>query len=122
VSETLGQAVDRKGVSEAFMAAAEMFCRLSGDVLKGKVHEHRFGPWHVLLNGTTEPVPFNPPDSMGAGDVPPIHCAVLYNGWLAGDFSPAGGWITAGEGANESTFIAACKAEDTRGGFSRREK
>jgi len=41
----------------------------------------------------------------------PIHCAVLYNGWLAGVFSPAGGWIAAGEGANENTFIAACKAQ-----------
>ena len=108
---TLGEAVDQHGVSGAFLAAAGMFARLSGAVLKGKAHEHKFGPWHVLLNGTTEPVKFDPPDTMGAGDVLPISCAVLYNGWLAGTFDPAGGWFAAGEGANEDAFIAACNAE-----------
>jgi len=39
--------------------------------------------------------------------VPPYAVAIMYGCAPAGVVTPAGGWIAAGEGANEATFLAA---------------
>lgn len=106
---TLGEAVEQDGASEAFIAAAEMLCRRSGDVLKGKVRTETVDPWIVVCNGTMEAVKVEPEGTMGA-DLPPVHLAVFYNGWLADILNPAGGWFAAGEGANEDNFIEAMRS------------
>jgi hypothetical protein len=60
--------------------------------------------WWFALNGHEKPTP------CAAGvDVEPFSVYVTYNGWPAGMFNPRGGWIAAGEGANEDAFIAAVR-------------
>lgn len=61
-----------------------------------------FKQWWVAFNGHPE----KKATSKGQ-QVDPYHCYVEYNGWPAGVFTPYGGVIAAGEGANENTFIAA---------------
>jgi len=61
--------------------------------------------WHIAVNGHTEEHP-----TAEGFPVPPFCCAVKFNGWPAGLFDPTGGVIAAGEGANETTFIAALRA------------
>ena len=39
--------------------------------------------------------------------IPAYHASATYNGWPAGVFSPVGGTIAGGQGANEDTLIAA---------------
>jgi hypothetical protein len=58
--------------------------------------------WAVWMNGHKVPMP-----SVLEQWLDPFHCYVEYNGWPAGIFSPFGGVIAAGEGANENAFIAA---------------
>ena len=106
---TLGEAAEQDGVSDAFLAAAEMLCRRSGEVLKDKVRTETVGRWIVVCNGTTEKVDVAPEGTMGA-EVPPLNIAVFYNGWWAGLLNPAGGWIAAGEAANEGSFIEAMRS------------
>lgn len=60
--------------------------------------------WHVCVNGHSEPKP-----NIGGTMIPGFTCAVTYNGWPAGLFSPFGGCIAAGDAANETTFIAALR-------------
>mgnify|MGYP006972356042 CR=1 FL=1 len=60
--------------------------------------------WSVCVNGHKEPKP----DNSGTL-IPGYTCAVTYNGWPAGLFSPFGGCIAAGEAANETTFIEAIR-------------
>lgn len=109
--ETLGEAVDRDGVSEAFMALAGMLERRGHVPFKDKVITEKVGAWTVVLNGTSSVLHnAGPPDSMGCPDLPPVHAAIFYNGWLAGEVSPASGWFVAGEGAYESAFIEAMAA------------
>ena len=58
--------------------------------------------WWIAFNGHPEAK-----KTSKGQDVDPFHCYVEYNGWPAGVFTPYGGIIAAGEGANEDTFIAA---------------
>jgi hypothetical protein len=58
--------------------------------------------WWVAFNGHPEAK-----KTSNGQEVDPFHCYVEYNGWPAGVFTPYGGVIAAGEGANENTFIAA---------------
>src|SRR4051812_42178304 len=44
-------------------------------------------------------------------DVQPFSAYIEYNGFPAGEVSPSGGVIAAGDVANEDTFIAALKAQ-----------
>ena len=57
--------------------------------------------WLIAVNGHKQPMRWRDIT------VDPFHCYVEYNGWPAGIFTPYGGTIAAGEGANEDTFIAA---------------
>jgi hypothetical protein len=61
--------------------------------------------WWIAVNAHAAETPC----SMGT-KVPPFTAYVQFNGWPAGQIDPAGGWIAAGEAANEDTFIAALKA------------
>lgn len=65
--------------------------------------EHRVDErWEIAFNG------HNDPKMCSHGVVvDPYNCYVQYNGWPAGVFTPYGGCIAAGEGANETTFLAA---------------
>jgi hypothetical protein len=90
-------------ISEAFDVVAELALALGVrniGSLPGlwtcDIDEH----WRVSLNGHKEEI----------DKVPPYHCAVEWNGFPAGLFSPAGGIIAAGAVANEQAFIEACKA------------
>lgn len=61
--------------------------------------------WRIALNGHLEPTKC----SMGMA-VAPFHCYVEWGGFPAGEFHPVhGGFIAAGEAANEETLIAALK-------------
>ena len=60
--------------------------------------------WHVCVNGHGDPKA-----STGGTMIPGFTCAVTYNGFPAGLFSPFGGWIADGEAANETTFIDALR-------------
>ena len=110
--ETLGEAVDKHGVAAAFDAVCSAFIRRGLAPVKGKVVQETFGSWLVVMNGTREPVSGEPSGTMGYRDLPPVHAALFYNGWFAGEINPAGGWIAAGEAANEQTFISAM-SQDT---------
>lgn len=101
---------NERPISEAFLAMASMFERRGRVPLKGKLVTETCGPWQVCMNGTPETIRVDPPDSMGCDEVPPVHAAIFFNGWLAGVLSPFGGWIAAGEAANEATFTAAMEA------------
>lgn len=107
MSETLGEAVDRDGVSEAFLAMAQMLTRRGRAPVKDKVVTEKVGRWTVVMNGKLERVSVEPEGTLGCDNIPACHAAIFYNGWLAGLLSPAGGWIAAGEAADESTFIEA---------------
>lgn len=61
--------------------------------------------WWIALNGHDKPTK-NTRDL----SVESFHCYIEFNGWPAGHISPFGGWIAAGEAANEDTFIDALKA------------
>ncbi len=50
--------------------------------------------WGMELNPTNEQL----------DDVPPFTVTITWNGWPAGSLEASGGWICAGELANESTF------------------
>ncbi|MBI3937113.1 MAG: hypothetical protein HY323_09060 [Betaproteobacteria bacterium] len=66
-----------------------------------QVDEH----WTITLNGQREAIRV---PIMGAPfELPPYHCVVEYNGWLAGLIQPYGGELAAGEAANEATLCAA---------------
>jgi len=107
---TIGEQVDKHGMSEAFLAVADAFLRRDVAPIKDKIVTETFGKWIVCVNGTRETVKAEPEGTMGCNEVPPVHAALFYNGWLAGLISPAGGWIAAGEGANEATFIEAIRS------------
>lgn len=66
--------------------------------------------WEVAVNPHLEDIEWaQTPDRMGC-TVPPMHCAVMWNGWLAGLMSPYEGVIAAnpnGDGANEENFVKA---------------
>lgn len=65
--------------------------------------EHQVdGQWWLAVNGHKEAKTTSKGQS-----VEPFHCYVEYNGWPAGVFTPYGGIIAAGEGANERTFLLA---------------
>lgn len=49
-----------------------------------------------------------PEGTMGA-DIPPFTCAVWFNGWLAGLFTPYDGTFAAGSAANLDTFREALR-------------
>lgn len=65
--------------------------------------------WIIAVNGTKQTVESRPEGTMGA-DIPPVHAAVWYNGWLASLMTPSGGCFAAGSAANEDTFIEALTA------------
>lgn len=70
--------------------------------------------WWVAINGHKSVTKASSPSGASAGDgvdVEPFHAYVEFNGWPAGQFSPYGGWVAAGDAANESTFISAIDAE-----------
>ena len=60
--------------------------------------------WEIAMNGHDSPTKC----SYGC-DVPPFAVYVQFNGWPAGVIHPTGGWIAAGEVANEDAFIAAVR-------------
>lgn len=67
--------------------------------------------WSFVINGTEEMQKgAKPEEDMMEIDLPPVHCAVWWNGWIAGLFSPGGGAIAAGAMANAETFTEAVKA------------
>ena len=62
--------------------------------------------WWIAIN------PHKVPTKCSTGhEVPPVSVYIQYNGWPAGELNPRGGWIAAGEGANEDTFIEALRAK-----------
>lgn len=92
-------------VCEAFARLCDMAIALGAAPMTkhAGVWEHQVDKqWWVAFNGHTE----KKTTSKGQ-EVDPYHCYVEYNGWPAGIFMPYGGFIAAGEGANETTFIAA---------------
>ena len=60
--------------------------------------------WEIAMNGHNSPIQC----SHGC-EVPPFAVYVQFNGWPAGVIGPSGGWIAAGEVANEDAFIAAVR-------------
>lgn len=56
--------------------------------------------WDISINGHTEEME----------GIPPFHCLIKYNGWVAGLISPYGGEIVYSDVANEDTFIEAVNA------------
>jgi len=80
----------------------------SMDKMDGPWIERVDSRWTFALNGKDKAVRVEPEGSMG-WDVQPYHVAVWFNGWAAGEFSPFSGWMAAGDGANEETFIAALR-------------
>ena len=69
--------------------------------------EHRVDDrWYVAANGHSTPVRVEPLNAM-AWDLPPYTFGVWFNGWFAGEFTPMGGYMAAGETANEDALIAA---------------
>lgn len=71
--------------------------------------------WWFAVNGLDRDMPARSETGASANGEPfmvkPFHCYVEFNGWPAGEITPYGGIIAAGEAANEDTFIAALKAE-----------
>lgn len=59
--------------------------------------------WHITFNGHRTAQDYE------GMTLEPFHSSVTYNGWPAGIFSPFGGMIAAGSGANEHTLITALK-------------
>lgn len=95
-------------VCEAFSAICDLCIALGGAPLNKhaacwecKVDDR----WSIAINGHKE----TKHSDLGV-DVEPFCCYVQYNGWPAGIFDPSGGVIAAGEGANETTFLAAIYA------------
>jgi len=95
-------------ICEAFMAAADLAIASGAAPLNRHIGcwETSFGRgWSIALNGhntTTR-------DSRGM-DVPPFSLAVYWGDFPAGVLNPRGGWLAAGEGANEDAFIEAVRA------------
>lgn len=70
--------------------------------------------WWAAVNGHQTTMKASSRDGASAGtpfEVEPYHAYVEYNGWPAGDLTPLGGVIAAGDGANEDSFIAAIRKE-----------
>ena len=66
--------------------------------------------WFIAVNPHTEELTTYGANNKGMKwPVPPFAIHVQYNGWAAGDLTPTGGWIAAGDGANETTFLAALR-------------
>jgi hypothetical protein len=63
--------------------------------------------WEIALNGHRETLEWAQTSERMGCDIPPFHCVVMFNGWLAGLFDAYGGTFAAGELANEQTFIEA---------------
>ena len=87
-------------ISEAFVKAIELAAACGArkiNQLPGCWSHQIDGHWKIDVNGKDVTVE----------NIPPYHIAIEYNGWPAGILSPIGGIIAAGEGANETTFIAA---------------
>lgn len=89
-------------IAEAFVAIIRLAEKLGVKSIKDlpglwelAIDEH----WKIRVNGHKEEI----------DAIPPFHCAVEFNGWPAGLFSPQGGVIAAGDCANERTFIEACE-------------
>ena len=61
--------------------------------------------WWVAMNGHPEPKQCSTGET-----VKPYNCYIKFNGFPAGIMSPFFGSIAAGELANETTFIQACRA------------
>lgn len=59
--------------------------------------------WTIVANGHSTPMRYK---NM---DIPPYNHVVLYNGLLAGMFTPFDGTIAAGQEANEDSLIQALK-------------
>jgi hypothetical protein len=95
-------------MSEAFCEMIELTRRLGVVNIKNLpgCWEHQVdAQWHIAVNGQPQTV-----KASNGAEVPPYTMYVTYNGWPAGLISPNSGWIAAGAGANEDTFIAALKA------------
>lgn len=92
-------------VCEAFATLCSMGLALGAAPMNKHAacwEHHVDAQWWVAFNGHSEAK-----YTSKGQKVDPFHCYVEYNGWPAGIFSPYGGCIAAGEGANETTFIAA---------------
>ena len=61
--------------------------------------------WTVYVNAGQAAVKLD-----SGADLEPFNFYVEFNGWPAAMFSPFAGSFVAGEGANEETFLAACRA------------
>ena len=75
------------------------------------LYEKRVGAtWKIAVNGHKNDIEWPQTNERMGCRIPPFHCAVMYNGWLAGLFGPYGGIIAthpSEEGANEKNFAAA---------------
>ena len=93
-------------IAKAFVAVSEMAYRLGArkiNQLPGCWEKQIDERWWVALNPHREPIKC----SHGV-EVQPFDCYVEYNGFPAGSFNAAGGFLAAGEAANEQSFIEAC--------------
>lgn len=103
-----------KGPCEAFMRAIELGVALEIKPLPEHegCWEHKVDDqWFIALNGHKDKQALKGRPTML---IDPYTAYVEYNGWPAGLFGYHGGTIAAGEGANESTFIAALVAAKER--------
>lgn len=75
--------------------------------------------WEIAVNGHNETIEWpQTKDRMGCR-IESCHCAVMFNGCLAGILNPYGGIIAAGKLANEQAFIEALEkiaSPETTGG------
>ncbi len=97
-----------RGITEAFAEIVALAEHLGIKPLNTfpACWEHQIDErWWMAVNGHREAIPC----SMGP-EVPPFTAYVQFNGWPAGQINPRGGWIAAGEAANEGAFIDALKA------------
>lgn len=105
--------------SVAFMRIVELAGALGVQQIQQRpgCWEHQIDErWRVAVNPHKEPQDVPPRDDCMGATVPYAHAAVWFNGWLAGLFSPAGGAIAAGEGANEGALIEALESAIRRAG------
>jgi hypothetical protein len=114
MTDPQGQAATVPQVCEAFVVLAD-FALSHGcpplNTLPGCWTRQVDEQWWIAVNGNKEARPAESPQHAGQPImVKPYECYVEYNGWPAGLFSPGGGTIAAGAGANEDTFIAALRA------------
>lgn len=96
------------GEFDAFDAVWEQLSRIAderGDApIAGKLFTVVAGRWKVAVNGKRESI------TVDGAVVSPYHAVVWFDGFPAGNFSPVGGAIAAGEQASVFTLREALKS------------